>query len=181
VKPSGFFYFNNVGLARPEITHYQKRLQTRYQPPLNAKTLLLVPQTPTKPFHKAPEFKKVRQALRKTPNADVHVCFYAAPFGVIPMELDEVYPLSQHETALPLDLETVEYVANQVAAYVERTAYTEVVLLNDPRNWGKTVTKALNKTCRQKRIPLTTLTVKANERKTFPDRLQTALTRGKTP
>jgi 7-cyano-7-deazaguanine tRNA-ribosyltransferase len=181
VKPSGFFYFDSVGLTRPEVTHYCKRLNARYQPPLNAKTLLLVPQTPAKPFHKAPEFKKVRQTLRKTPNADVHVCFYAAPFGVIPMELDEVYPLSQHETALPLDLETVEYVANQVAAYVQNTNYAKVVLLHDPKNWSQTVTKALKKTCKQKHIPLTTLTVKANDRKPFPAKLQTALTRGKTP
>ena len=65
VKPSGFFYFDSVGLVRPEITHYRKRLSERYDPPAKAKVLFLVPQTRNKPFHKAPEFKKIRQLLRK--------------------------------------------------------------------------------------------------------------------
>ena len=64
-KSSGFFYFDSVGLARPEITHYRKRLTERYTPPQNAKVLLLVPQTRNKPFHKAPEFKKIRQLIQK--------------------------------------------------------------------------------------------------------------------
>ena len=114
VKASGFFYFDSVGLVRPEITHYRKRLTERYDPPKAAKVLFLVPQTRNKPYHKAPEFKKIRQLFRSLGDeltGKVHVCVYAAPFGVIPLELDEVYPLSQHEAAVPLDLETVNYVA----------------------------------------------------------------------
>ena len=102
-KSSGFFYFDSVGLARPEIVHYRKRLNERYTPPAEAKVLFLVPQTRNKPFHKAPEMKKIRQLLRmigEDSAAQVHVCVYAAPFGVIPLELDEVYPLSQHEVNL---------------------------------------------------------------------------------
>ena len=138
VKGSGFFYFDSVGLARPEITHYRKRLTERYSPPEQAKVLFLVPQTRNKPFHKAPEFKKIRQLFRAIGDelaGTVHVCVYAAPFGIIPLELDEVYPLSQHETALPLDLETVNYVATQTGEYIERSSYAGVVLLNDPKLW----------------------------------------------
>ena len=36
VKGNGFFYFDSVGLVRPEITHYRKRLNERYDPPKNA-------------------------------------------------------------------------------------------------------------------------------------------------
>ena len=63
-KTSGFFYFDSVGLVRPEITHYRKHLTERYDPPKDAKVLFLVPQTRNKPFHKAPEFKKIRQLFR---------------------------------------------------------------------------------------------------------------------
>jgi len=152
-KSSGFFYFDSVGLARPEITHYRKRLNERYTPP-KAKALLLVPQTRNKPFHKAPEFKKIRQLFRNLGNlADqVHVCVYAAPFGVVPLELDEVYPLSQHDSALPLDLETVDYVADQTSQYIKRTEYQGVVLLNDSKLWSDTVKKACEKACRNRRI-----------------------------
>jgi 7-cyano-7-deazaguanine tRNA-ribosyltransferase len=179
VKPSGLFFFDNVGLSRPEVAHYRKRLRTRYQPPAQAKTLLLVPQTRTKPFHKAVEYKKVRQTLKHA-TQPVHVCFYAAPFGIIPLELDEVYPLSQHEAALPLDIETVDYVANQVSDFVSRTNYNQVILLNDPKNWNHTVQKALKKACKQKNTPFTTLTVKAQDRKDFSTRLQTILNKSES-
>jgi len=145
-KRSGLFFFTSVGLARPEVTHYRHRLRERYCPPETAKILLLAPQTRTKPLHKAREFKKISKAV----NANVHVCFYAAPFGVIPLELDEVYPLSQHETALPLDRETICYVAAQVADYVQRTRYAVVVLLHDPQQWGSSVNTACRSACQKK-------------------------------
>jgi 7-cyano-7-deazaguanine tRNA-ribosyltransferase len=150
VKSSGFFYFGPVGLVRPEITRYRKRLTERYDPPQDAKVLFLVPQTKNKPFHKAPEFRKIRRLLHSLGEEltrKIHVCVYAAPFGVIPLELDEVYPLSQHETALPLDLETVDYVASQTADYIKRTTYVSVVLLNDPELWQGTVKNAVAAAC----------------------------------
>ncbi len=169
VKPSGLFFFDAIGLSRPEVVHHQKRLQENYQPPKDAKILLLAPQTRTKPFHKAVEFKKVRQAIthaeQNQPDSKVHVCFYAAPFSIIPIELDEVYPLSQHEAALPLDNETIEHVANQAADYIARTNYPSVVLLNDPKNWNTTIQKACRKACKTKNIKFNALTVKAHDRK----------------
>jgi predicted RNA-binding protein len=82
----------------------------------------------------------------------IHICIYCAPFGVVPLELDEIYPLSQHETALPIDLETVDYVANQTREYITRTAYVGVVLLNDSKLWQHTVQKACKSVCRAKRL-----------------------------
>jgi 7-cyano-7-deazaguanine tRNA-ribosyltransferase len=153
VKSSGFFYFGSIGLVRPEITRYRKRLSERYDPPRDAKVLFLVPQTRNKPFHKAPEFKKIRRlfhSLGDELTRKIHVCVYAAPFGVIPLELDEVYPLSQHETALPPDSETVAYVASQTADYIKRAAYASVVLLNDPELWNDTVKNAVAAACSAK-------------------------------
>ena len=153
VKSSGFFYFDSEGLARPEITHYRKRLTERYNPPDNAKILFLVPQTRNKPFHKAPEFKKIRQLFRflcKELVTKIHVCVYCGPFGVVPLELDEIYPLSQHETALPIDLVSVDYVATQTQEYINRSAYESVVLLNDAKIWKDTIKKACKSVCRAK-------------------------------
>jgi predicted nucleotide-binding protein (sugar kinase/HSP70/actin superfamily) len=82
----------------------------------------------------------------------VHVCFYASPFGVVPMELDEVYPLSQHEIVLPLDKESVEYVASQVAEYITHMNYGTVFLLNDPKNWNKMVLKGCRRACSKRNI-----------------------------
>jgi predicted RNA-binding protein len=124
------------------------------------------------------EFKKVRQVLNRAEKGNpskVHVCFYAAPFGVTPIELDEVYPLSQHETTLPLDKETIDNVASQVAAYVMHTNYNSVILLNDPKNWNSTVQKSLKKTCIKKNVQFECVTVKAQARKDFSTRLENIL------
>lgn len=179
VKPSGLFFFDAIGLSRPEVVHHQKRLQENYQPPKDTKILLLSPQTRTKPFHKAAEFKKVRQAInhaeQNQPTSKVHVCFYAAPFSIIPLELSEVYPLSQHEAALPLDNETIAHVANQVADYIARTNYASVVLLNDPKNWNTTIQKACRKACNLKNVKFDALTVKAHDRKDILTALENIL------
>src|SRR4030066_1631176 len=117
-KTSGLFFFSSHDIVRPEIVQHSKLLTHSFPPPKAMKALVLVPQTRTKPFHKAIEFQKINHALNhleKELQNTVHVAFYAAPFGVIPLELDEVYPLSQHEISLPLDKETVDYVAKQVA------------------------------------------------------------------
>ncbi len=155
VKRSGLFFFNSVGLARPEVVHYRSRMLERYCPSEDARILLLVPQTRNKPFHKTREFKKIKQVLQRLGeklSGSVHVCFYAAPFGLIPLELDEVYPLSQHETALPLDRETVEYVASQVSDYIKRAHYETVVLLHDSQHWGDSIRKLCRKECLKKGI-----------------------------
>ena len=180
VKGNGFFYFDSVGLVRPEITHYRKRLNERYDPPKNAKVLLLVPQTRNKPFHRAPEFKKIRHLFRclgEELASKIHICVYSAPFGVVPLELDEVYPLSQHEAALPLDLETVDYVASQTREYIMRTAYTSIVLLNDPKLWKDTVKNACRLACDAKGLEFDFVDADVEKSKEILIRLENILRR----
>jgi predicted RNA-binding protein len=127
-----------------------------------------------KPFHKSGTFKellsKLPEQLRNMEKT--HVCFYAAPFGVVPMELDEVYPLSQHETALPLDKETVEYVAEQVSNYIRMTDYKRVILVNDKENWNNTVMKACKKACTQKNTKFQYINMPKNTDKASSERLR---------
>lgn len=155
IKRNGLFFFSSVGLIRPEVVRHRKRILERYSPPENSRILFLFPQTRTKPFHKSQEFKELEKLLRHMSKEylnKVHVCFYAAPFGVIPMELDEAYPLSQHEIVLPLDKEIIEYVASQVAEYITHMNYGTVFLFNDSQNWNKMVLKGCRRTCSKRKI-----------------------------
>ncbi|MDW8040120.1 MAG: tRNA guanosine(15) transglycosylase TgtA [Nitrososphaerota archaeon] len=156
VKPRGIFFFSHVGLSRPEIVRHRVRLSERFMPPEGAEILILMPQTRTKPFHRSELYKKLAKALRGVFREEkmkkIHVCFYEAPFGVVPIELDEVYPLSQHETTLPTDVETVEYVAVQVANYIYRRTYKTVVFLNEFEVWDGKVLEACRKACIEKGV-----------------------------
>jgi 7-cyano-7-deazaguanine tRNA-ribosyltransferase len=178
VKRSGLFFFSSVSIARPEVVHYRNRMLERYCPPENARVLLLVPQTRRKPFHKAQELNKIRQIFQRLGDAlssSIHVCFYAALFGLIPMELDEVYPLSQHEIALPLDRETVDYVARQVSDYIKRSNYETVLLLNDPQQWGDSVKKLCKSTCLKKGARFEDVNIKVEGSKSILTRLEMIL------
>ena len=177
-KRSGLFFFDSHDLPRPEIVQYRNRLSENHSPPEPDMVLLLVPQTHSKPFHKAKEFQKIKQVLKGLNpelSRNVHVCFYAAPFGVVPLELDEVYPLSQNEVALPLDKETTNYVAEQVADYVKRSEYAEIVLLHDPANWNNTIKKALKRICRAKQLSFQHLNLNVKRQKTILTRLEIIL------
>jgi 7-cyano-7-deazaguanine tRNA-ribosyltransferase len=163
-KKSGLFFFNSVGLVRPEVVQHRKRLAERYSPPNDVEILLLMPQTQSKPFHKAKEFRKNEKLLKKILKTDlskVHVCFYTAPFGIVPIELDEVYPLSQHEVALPLDGETIAYVVNNAIEYINRTNYKTIILVNDPNNWNYKLLNACKKVCKQKHIKFKALNMES--------------------
>lgn len=154
-KRSGIFFFSYLGLSRPEITNYRQRLFENYSPPPMAKILILFPQTQKKPFHKSKEYEAVITELEKNfvEVIDlIHVCTYAAPFGIIPTELDEVYPLSQNLIASPFDNETVAYVAKQVANYIKKTNYNQVILLNDPKIWKNKILSACRYVCKKKHV-----------------------------
>jgi len=159
-KKSGLFFFSSVGLARPEVVRHRRRLLERYSPPREAKVLVLLPQTRMKPFHKSKERRRALKEIQQRIGDDddkIHVCTYAAPFGIIPTELDEVYPLSQYEIATPLDTETVTYVARQVANYIKATNYEKVILLHDAETWKEKIVAACRRTCKRKKIPFKVL------------------------
>jgi predicted RNA-binding protein len=137
-----------------------------------------LPQTRTKPFHKTPEYAKIRkivQNLGEPLSSKVHVCFYAAPFGLIPLELDEVYPLSQHEVALPLEKETIDYVAKHVSDYIMQTRYESIVLLNDPQQWGSSIKKYCSRSCLKKGIKFEHVNIRAEGSKNILTRLEMIL------
>ena len=178
VKKKGLFFFDTADRTRPEVIHYKNRLARRYSPPDGVGILLLVPQTRGKPHHKAREFRKVKQVLHDLPGESskrVHVCFYAAPFGLVPLELDEVYPLSQYEIALPLSKETNDYVAAQVANYISRGNYRTVVLLHDPKNWDDSVGRLCKRISAEKGIGFRKINLKSEESKNILTRLETIL------
>lgn len=155
-KGRGLFFFSSLGLARPEVIRHRKRLSERYSPSKD-KVLVLLPQTRTKPFHKSNEYQRVLKDIRRRLGEEIddfHVCVYAVPFGIVPIELDEVYPLSQFEIAAQLDLETIEYTAGQVADYIMATDYERIFLLQDVETWKERIAAACRQACERKGTPL---------------------------
>ncbi len=130
-KGRGLFIFDSAGLARPEISRHIRRMETNYRPPTDADRLLLVSAPAVRPFSRSPQFRRLLRIVDEasvSALSSVHICFYTAPFGVVPVELSETYPLSQFEAVDPMDRETLEFAAAQVMRYVEAGSYSEVIL-----------------------------------------------------
>ncbi|MDH5376229.1 MAG: tRNA guanosine(15) transglycosylase TgtA [Candidatus Bathyarchaeota archaeon] len=177
-KKSGLFFFSFLGLIRPEVVRHRERLFERYSPPEEAEVLVLLPQTRTKPFHNSREHRRVLRRVQQELGdkmGRVHVCTYAAPFGVTPQELDEVYPLSQYEIATPLDDETTDYTAKQVSDYIAAANYKGVVLLQEVETWKGRIAATCRRVCKKKKISLTVLSVKKPWNKRVLNDLATAV------
>ncbi len=130
-KGRGMFYFDSSGLARPEITRHIKRLDEQYLPSVTSSRLLLILAPERRPFSRAQQYSLLKRKMENglgEAAKDIHVCFYAQPFGVIPVELAETFPLSQFETSEPLDRETLEFTADGVAKYVAKSSHQGVVI-----------------------------------------------------
>jgi 7-cyano-7-deazaguanine tRNA-ribosyltransferase len=159
-KKSGLFFFGPLGQFRPEVIRHRKRLLERYSPPKEGKILVLLPQTPMRPFHKSKQHQKILKEFEQKFGGkmrNIHVCTYAAPFGVIPTELDGVYPLSQYEIVTPFDLETMNYISQQIVKYIMTTNYERVVLFWDTSLWKRNIVMACKRACKNKNIPLVIL------------------------
>ncbi len=134
-KERGVFIFDNISVKRPEIISYREKLVENYGKPEEAEILLLLPPPSTKPFHKSREFKLICKFLEDADFnlKDFHICFYTAPFGVVPLEIDDVYPLSQFEVGKPFKGEVKIEVAKSIIRYIEGKPYKLIVIYRDPK------------------------------------------------
>ena len=167
-KKSGLFFFGSNGLMRPEILHHSRKLAEGYTKPKRAEILLLIPQPQTKPFHRSEEFRQINKKINqifKEHNSKLHPCFYVAPFGIVPIELDEIYPLSQYENVLPLERENLEYMANRTADYITHEKYKKTIFLTTNDD-DRIIMNAAKKTCQKRGITFRSLRFNRKPQKT---------------
>ncbi len=69
----------------------------------------------------------------------------------------------------------MQYVANEVANYIERSFYASVVLLHDPQNWHSNIKNAVRKACSAKQLPFEYINLGAKGQKTILTRLEIIL------
>lgn len=157
IKKRGLFFFNSGSLNRPEVLQYRERFWANYQQPNKTSILLLLPQTHKKPYHNSYEYKKIKKILNsisKKQKKVIHIVFYVAPFGLVPYELDEIYPISQNEISFPLDDKLIENVAKQISKYIKESHYKTIILFNDPIHWNNKISDLCKNICEIKKTNL---------------------------
>jgi 7-cyano-7-deazaguanine tRNA-ribosyltransferase len=159
-KGRGVFYYDQQSLARPELTRYKRLLKENYQKPSLAEKLLLITTPPRKPFDSSEEYKKLHICLvneLKEGLEKIHICFFAAPYGIIPVELCETYPLSQYEISEPFDIETLDQSATAVSSYINEGKYSAIYLYRGNGELDDLVESKLMDICEEVKMNLYTI------------------------
>ena len=129
-KPSAFCYLGPESASRPEVMRHEKRLAERYEPPA-LPTLALMP-----------AFGRERPKVESP--EQTHLIRLVPPFGVVPEELEEIYPLGQFQVPQELDAWQVKTVVDSLSNYLQKYGgrYERVLLFDDPQRWGSALVDA---------------------------------------
>ena len=85
-------------LRRPQMRRFRARLLERYHPPASKEVLLLVPCSRTKPYRNSRSHRRFWSALEGLRSLErVHVVSLSSPVGLVPRELEDVYPARQYD------------------------------------------------------------------------------------
>ena len=94
-EPSGLLFFGDTAGSRPEPYRHRSRIRFNYKPPEKPIAILL--KVGFKPYNRSWEYiylNKILSNYRKY----IHIYFIDNIFGVVPEEIAEIYPISQHES-----------------------------------------------------------------------------------
>ena len=85
-------------LRRPDIARYQKMLSERYTVPPHKRILLLLPCSAKKPYHTSKTHKLFASAIHTAQHDTlVHEVIVTSPLGIVPRELDAMYPANSYD------------------------------------------------------------------------------------
>ena len=132
VKPRGISHFGEASDDRPEMVRY--RVRRAGVPVERGKSVVLLPGRWRRPYHEDPRNLPIISKLANRSNASI--CFYTVPFGPVPMELDETFPLAQTESFDSREPTMYEERARQVAAWVKRFSPKQVFLVSEGQYGG---------------------------------------------
>ncbi len=116
-------------LKRIEVKRFANRVRERYEPPLR-KILLLLPCSARKPYSLSPSHKKFIEAIESY-RGHIHELILTSPLGVVPRELEVVYPAAFYDIPVTgyWDAEERAWVSSCLRAYLERNGrkYEQIV------------------------------------------------------
>jgi len=117
-------------LTRPEIVRFRRRINERYVKPPSAKVLLLLPCSARKPYSFSRSHRLFREAISSCGNpATVHEVIVTSPLGIVPRDLELVYPAAHYDIPVTGDwsLDEAAIVRGDLGSFLKRNGYTRIV------------------------------------------------------
>lgn len=125
-KKSAFFYTGPESLSRSEVKRHLKKLR---EMPRKQDLVILPPSR--KPYSKYISGKlgefHVYGSEKEIDLDNTDFMVLDIPFGLIPLEIDEVYPLSQNESPQIRDVDSLEFIEDAISEFIE---YYDQILIH---------------------------------------------------
>ncbi|MCK4995460.1 MAG: DUF5591 domain-containing protein [Thermoplasmatales archaeon] len=117
-------------LLRPDIRRFQKRVIVNYKKPKSAKILLLLPCSAKKPYSFSKSHKFFRDKLISSGNPFVvHEVIVTSPMGLVPRELELVYPASSYDIPVTgvWDEDEKKMIRTLLTTYLKANKYDKII------------------------------------------------------
>ncbi len=107
---------------KPSIERFRTRIATRYTPPKEVTAVLLLPCSAKKPYSSSPSHKLFRKTIIEAGVKGLCEGIISSPLGLVPRELEEVYPAAHYDVPVTgdWDQEEVRIAAECIAKYLDK-------------------------------------------------------------
>lgn len=118
-KKSAFFYTGSESLKRAEVTRHLNKMRD-----MDKKRDLIILPNSKKPYSKYVNKSKFGEFYsyggeRELDLENTDFMILDVPFCLIPLDIDEVYPLSQNESPKIKDIDSIEFIENFISEFIE--------------------------------------------------------------
>ncbi len=98
---SSSFTATPLSLPRPDVERFRRRVLTRHRKPQSASILLLLPCSAGKPYSTSRSHRRFWEAIAACGNPyATHRLVVTSPLGIVPIELDAVYPAAHYDVSV---------------------------------------------------------------------------------
>ena len=124
---------------RPEVVRFRERFLVRYRPPKSKRILLMVPCSETKPYRRSPSHRRFLRALDGLRGLErVHIVSVTSPLGLVPRELEDIFPAAQYDVPVTGEWSESERdaVRSALAHVVATGSYRQIIFHLDPEEYA---------------------------------------------
>lgn len=139
-----------LSLSRPDVERFRHRVLTRYRKPSSAAILLLLPCSARKPYSTSRSHRRFADAIAASGNPYVvHRMVVTSPLGIVPIELDGVYPAAHYDVSVigRWSRDEQAMVTDMLHCYLKRNEY-DMVLQHLPEDIASFLDIDAVNTCR---------------------------------
>ncbi|MCZ6725184.1 MAG: tRNA guanosine(15) transglycosylase TgtA [Thaumarchaeota archaeon] len=136
-KEKGLFLSSAPDEKRPEVRRFYRSLD-RVTISKKKRIALILPETRDKPFLISNLYLNLTRAYDDILD-QIQVCFIAPVFGLIPVEISDIYPLSQYVCSYPLDNHFTRVTIVKIKEFLARRSFKHVIIVDNSEDLHEVV------------------------------------------